>query len=828
MAGVWLTRLGSAEGMLRMRRRFLSTFPGFSVGAVAVLVGVAAFVLWDGVVRGRHVLAVSENYGVAVDAPAPAAHEPSGYEGGRRSLVLPAGASDTAHWIMQTQAMIAAGDLRVRRVDYDNAPVGREVHWAIPLHAWLAGLAWIDHGISGRPLGISVERAVIYSGPLMLLLLLAGLGSFLLRRFSALAAAIFALGAIAVFPFYMDFVPGYADHHGLANLCGLLTVLFFAAGSADLGSPRRWFVVSAIAGGTGLWISAATQVPVLIGLGLGILAATWLARGRLTGMTWLAEPGLLRVWGWSGGAMSFAAWILEYFPHHLGMRLEVNHPLYAAAWIGAGETLRVLVLSWRGDAHALSGTDRTRGAVGAGLVVLLPVVIALTAAKTFVVVDPFVWRIHALYISEFQGLGRILGRGLSASSLALCLPVLLLAPALVRALRPSTPAEDRVPLALVLAPALAAWLMGWSQVRWMGLAYALTVAVLAVFFRAGDAKRTRAEFLGWLAAAALLLAPGIVQTVQRTLAGADFKPDDIRNLAERDVAQWLRLRGGSARVVVAASPSPTSQLIYFGGLTGVATLYWENAAGLRNAAAFYGASSSGGAQAIATRLGVTHIVYTSWGTFEGTFARLDRDLSADAPVPADSFAAQLLGSPVPPPWLRLVPFKLPTHPSLAGEEVRIWEVVPAQEPGAALARAANYYLELGRLEDARRLAPALVEHADELSALVMLAGIASRDRDAEGFAAVLERVLGELPRAGPLAIDERIHLAVVLAVGQRLALARAQLQQVMALLDDAAVRHLTSGERADLLTLCEVLGVAWPSPELSQLARNLVPPDQRK
>lgn len=815
--------------MLRMPSRSPTPSAGFQTWIVgAVLTVVAAFGLWDAVRRGGHVLAVSANYGVAVDAPAAAPQGPTGYADGRRSLLLPAGASDTAHWIMQTQAMIAAGDWRVRWVDYDNAPGGREVHWAAPFHWWLAGLAWLDHGVSGRPIGVSVERAAVYSGPVMFGLLLLGLTPFLLRRFSAVAAALFLLGSVAVFTFYMDFAAGYADHHGLANICGLLTVLFLATGT--IGEPARgrgWFIASGVAGGAGLWISAATQVPVLVGIGLGLLAAAKFARGRTAGLAWLENPGLLRVWGWSGGAMSLAAWLLEYFPHHLNMRLEINHPLYAAAWIGAGEALRVAVLAVRDGRSALSSRDRAAGAVGASLVVLLPLVIAFTKARTFVVVDPFVWRIHNLYISEFQSLGRILAKGFTWTSVSICLPLLLVVPAAWRALRPGTPAEERAQLMLVLGPALLGWFMGWSQVRWLSLAYALTVPVLAVFFRTSEAGRTRASFFGWLAAGTLLFAPGLFKAGERTRDGADFTTENIQSLAERDVAHWLRLRGGADRVVVAGSPNSTSKLIYHGGLAGVATLYWENADGLRHAAALYGSASADAAHEMVTRLGVTHLVFFSWDAFEGPFAQLERGLPAEAPVPTDSFAAQLLGSPVPPPWLRLVPFKLPAHPSLAGEAVRIWEVVPEQTPATALARAANYYLELGRADVAKKLAPSLVEHADDLAPLVMLAGIASRERDAQGFAAVFERVVAELPRAGSLAPDERIHLAVVLTVGQRLDLAAAQLRQVMGQLDDRSVRHLTSGELSDLLALSEGLRVAWPSAELQQLAQSLVPPDHK-
>jgi hypothetical protein len=796
--------------------------------AVAVLAAVTGFVLWDAAVRVRHVLAVTASYGVTVDNPATVPASPTGYADGRRSLVMPLGAADTAHWIMQTQMMLASGEWRVRRVDYDNAPDGREVHWAAPFHWWLAGLAWIDHGLTGRPLGQSVERAVIYSGPVMLGLLLAGLLPFLWRRFSVLAAVLCALGIVAVYPFYLDFAAGYADHHGLVNICGLLTVLFLAAGAQEetAAGARRWFALSGLAGGAGLWISAATQTPVLLGLGLGALVAGWLARGATVRPVWLNDPSLFRFWGLVGGGVSVAVWLLEYFPNHLGLRLEVNHPLYAAAWIGGGEVMRVALLALRDGPRALSGRDRVAGAVGVVLVALLPVIIALSAAKTFLVADSFLWRLHSQYIAEFQGLDRILRRGFNWVLAGLWLPMLLLVPALWRALRRSTSAAERASLALVLVPALLAWLMGWNQVRWLSLAFALTVPVLAVFFRADEAARARAVFLGWLAAGVLLFGSGLVKAVQRTLDAPEFTTEDIRSLAERDVAHWLRLRGGPDRVVVAATPSVTTKLIYHGGITGVDTLYWENLAGLKRAAELFAAPTPEAAREIAARLGVTHIVFQSWGAFETTLVRLQRGLPEEAPLPADTFAARLLAAPVPPAWLRAVPFKLPKHPALEGEQVRIWEITPEQTPAAAAARAANYYLELGQLDQAEELAATLVRFEDQLAPMVMLAAIASRDNDREGFAAVFGRVLANLPQAPALALDEHVHLVVVLTVGGRPELAKAQLRSAMAKVDERSLRQLSLGTLTDLLALSDGLKVALPTPELQRQAENLLPPKQ--
>ena len=92
----------------------------------AVLLVVMSYAIWDAVVRSRHILQVTANYGVTVDAPVVDPRSPTGYERGLRSMVLPEAGEDTVHWVMQTQMMIARGEWRIREADYDNAPAGRK------------------------------------------------------------------------------------------------------------------------------------------------------------------------------------------------------------------------------------------------------------------------------------------------------------------------------------------------------------------------------------------------------------------------------------------------------------------------------------------------------------------------------------------------------------------------------------------------------------------------------------------------------------------------------------------------------------------------------
>jgi hypothetical protein len=806
--------------------------------AFAIVLLAAGYAAADAIVCSRHILDVGASYGVAVDPPPIDARSPTGYADGRRSIVLPTSAADGKHWVMQTQEMIARGEWRIRRVDYDDAPHGREVHWASPFHWWLAAMAWIDHAISGRPLGISVERATLISGPAMLAVFFLGLLPFLARKFSTTAAALTASVMVSAAPLYTDFMAGRPDHHGLANMGAMFTVLFLAlgtltppeatpAGARVSRSARRWFVASALAGAAGMWISTATIAPVLVSVGVAILVAAWFGRAAADRTAWLNDPAVFRLWGRVGGAACLAAYLVEYFPAHLALRLEVNHPLYAIAWVGGGEVLCAAVVLIARGRLSLRRRDVAGAIAGVAAVLALPVVI-WCAPATFVVGDSFVWQMHTRYIGEFQGVVRALGAQ-PGEWLCLGAPMLLLLAPLALPRWCEVADEEKTALWLVAVPAAAAWLLGLEQVRWLGLAIALSLPIIAVACRVWEKEgggRSRGARWRLPVAIALLFLPSAVGEVRRTWTANEFRPEDVRNLAERDVAHWLRLRGGDEPIVVAGAATPTTTLIFHGGVKGLGTLYWENAEGLKNASALFAASSPEAAEALARKLGVTHIVLYSWDAFDIVQAKLYRGLSESTPIPADLFVANLLAAPVPPPWLRAIPFKLPAHPELEGQQVRIWEVVPSQTAAQAAAHAAGYYLELGRPEIAERLAPMLAEN-DPLSAAVRGA-IALRRQDAAAFSSALKQVVAGLPAMETLSLEDRLAVVLVLAVAQRSDLARVQLAAALRKADARSVRHLTSGAVSDLLVLCDALRVDWPDRKLQQLAQEQVPPSRRK
>jgi hypothetical protein len=305
-----------------------------------------AFLVWLDYGRVQRVTDVS---GTDTDDAVVDATSPTGYAGGKRWLIVPEHNSRSYQWIAETQQMLVHGEWRVRRIDYENAPAGREVHSASPYRWWLGLIAWCDHALSGRPVGLSVERAALFADPLLHLLLLVGATLFVARRFGAFPAALLSLGLVTLFPLAASYLPGTPDHYSLAQACALWSVLPLLAGfggtvpligRADVAAEiadvtrrtRRWFFIAGVVGGLGLWISAANQAPILAGIALGgLLAAsiTWASAGASPSAASPLPPW--RIWGLGGAITCLFAYLTEYYPAYLDLRLQVNHPLYGLA-----------------------------------------------------------------------------------------------------------------------------------------------------------------------------------------------------------------------------------------------------------------------------------------------------------------------------------------------------------------------------------------------------------------------------------------------------------------------------------------------------------------
>ncbi len=413
-----------------------------------------AFIVTDTVIHLGVTYRVSERR--IFTAPMPAGDSPTDYQFEQRDIILPYTGMDGYHWVMQTQDMLAKGEERVRSVNYDNydgVAKGREVHWSSSFRWWVAFLAWIDHEYLGTPMPIAIEEVMPFANTLLITLLLIPLMPFVTRRCGLGPASLMILGMAAILPLYESFAEGKSDHHGLAALNTMLTLLFLLAGGAgwvrtqpaeglaetspflawlpDRALAKRWFIASGIVGGAGLWISTASEAPVLAEIGLAALVATgWLGYGVKDDEAARPDPSLWRVWGWAGAATSVFFYLLEYFPSHFGLRLEVNHPLYAAAWAGGGEIMYRVCRWWNGGKLAEAKREWLWLALSVLGVITAPALIFFFADKVFWVADKFLFLFHEDYIAEFKDLRRYIdpmySGGTSKYMLAVLNPVFLL------------------------------------------------------------------------------------------------------------------------------------------------------------------------------------------------------------------------------------------------------------------------------------------------------------------------------------------------------------------------------------------------------------------
>lgn len=669
----------------------------------AALALALTFLVVDSVQRVKSIATVASFAVTEHRPPGRDPTSPTGYAWNQHHLILPEFGVDGYHWIMQAGQMLGSEGLRVRHTTRDNWPEGREVHWSGSVRWWLAGLGAVAAALSvGRTLPQGIELAAPWANVIILGLFMVLAAPLLARRLAPQAVAVLVLGCIGIYPFYYNFLAGYVDHHGLAVLSCLAVVIALVAGGGGWvttddpkqvtrdrtpsdtavatgpSSARRWFIASGIAGGVGMWVSAATLIPVLAAIGAGALVGTAVLTDRSpSAPQWRVEPSLWRIWGVAGGVTSLAFYAMEYAPSHMGLRLEVNHPLYALAWLAAGDLLARVAgrKSLRPQWH--------RVALDLLLIALPPILIAVGSHAMFRPADPFLLALHEDYIDEFRSFGRDL-RLTDPSFLWENAGLLLLPIApLVVLLSFRLPRPLAACLSLALGPALLLLGMALWQIRWLGIASAVGLAAFATFVHVVVTAKPRQ---GWglmpraaaVACVILILVPYPAYSMRGPWRHGFPAERDIPQIIARDVSHMLRTRVAGNPVVVLSAPTSTTWLMYFGGFSGIGTLYWENLEGLKAAAAIYGARNAEEAKALIDRHGITHLVFFSWETFAHGYTLLARgqrlDPRGSQATPRDAFIVQLLEEGRVPPWLEVVPYALPDVPLLARMRVWIFEV----------------------------------------------------------------------------------------------------------------------------------------------------------
>jgi len=630
-----------------------------------------------------------------------------------RQIVLPSAAMDARWWMIHTEEMQRHGWWRIHHSEHDNYPAGRDIHWS-SLPMWLlSGLGALTQIVTGLSKQAALEWAAAAAfGPFTLLLAIIPLSLLLLRRYGSFVGGMFCLIMATAFPLYQNFRAGDADHHGLVAACGLACVLFALLGywdatgeqkiAGDTGRAERKFLVSALFGATGLWISAASQIPVLVGLAGGAVLIALAGRKhpevRIDSRVWT-------LWGVAGGAFSVLYYLLEYFPNDLGMRLEVNHPLYAASWAAGGYLLTCVTRRLSGEGKLLQGKWSSALALLSLLTAAAPAaLIVLGGERFFQVSNRFVYDLHRYYIHEIKGLAEFVGPDgwWTAGMAFLGMPLSILAGSVLVLLSKQPPLKAKAGLLLALMPALLMQALAISQVRWSGNAMALWVTAVVAVLVILSADYWKSTVLKW--AWICVLGGTMLQYPKESLTMGSAMLSDPSAIDEgympslicRDVARQINASEPGRTPVILSGPSSSTELAFFGGANVLGTLYWENGPGLEAAARIYSATNDEEFKNLLMQNRVSHIVIFSWDSFAQSYVRLWRGLGKTTIAKDGCLAGYLEGTRPQPLWLR--PLYYPNSSDRPQVWVRIYRFAPDQTPSEWHYYVGQYQMDAGKPE----------------------------------------------------------------------------------------------------------------------------------
>lgn len=727
-----------------------------------------------------------------------------------RALIVPEHNEKSYDWLAQTEQLLAAGDLRVRQVDYDNPPAGREVRSPSPYRWWLGGVATADRALSARPLTAAVERAAVWADPLLLGLFVLIGALYVARRFGPTPAILVSLALVTWYPLAAAFVPGAPDDRGLgALLAGASVLVLLAAWRAPQRSAGA-FALAGIVGGLALWVAPTVATPVLASLVVAGLVA------RLARWQTAEDCTHWRPWALTGAVTVLAAWLFENAPDRLAdWRLSSVHPLHGLAWLGAGELLA--------GRYSRKLRDGLRLVAGLAALAALGLVAWRVTDNGFLSRDLLWARLTSLpagvVAADLRSWLRSDGFGLPA--LAVLSPLAVVGAAGWLLLRRATSASERTTLLLALGPVLVAAGFAWSQLYWW-TAFGVLAAVLLVAVTATGASAVR-----WLAPL-LALAPavlGFAAAFPHRSAAPALTASEAQELIERHLARWLEDRSGTSALTIYAPPRVSTGLSYYGRFRGIGSFAPENRAGFATSLAVAGAKSFEEIDALLRGRGVRYLVMPSWDPFFDNFAELY--LSRDFSHRTSLLAAELRRWNLP-PWLRPVPYQLPVGGAFEGQSVRVFEIVDDQRPAVALARLGEYLVEMGEPKPAAAIAEALRRFPGDVGALAarvqVLASLGATTEAAQTLATLKTRLASGADRYLPW--DRRVSLALTLAQADQVEPAIAQVKRCLAEIDDAKLRSLTTGSLYNFLLLTRAIELSLPEPHRTT-ALGLLPVDLR-
>jgi len=613
---------------------------------------------------------------------------------GCRSAVLEPFSLDSQWYVMHTSQLLRDSAVRVRITRQDNYPYGREVHWssAIP---WVtcATATCLAIGTGGPAVEQVATAAMLV--PVIIqtvgaaLLLVVGWRAWGFPGGLALAAMYLACPAIAE-----HFTPSDIDHHGLAETLAVAQAIAFQTGLAaaarernglaGVRPPGAWWVFAGFLGGLAMWINAQTAQLALAASTLGLIACLSVPQ---YGIRERLRPADVLVWGASGALTSLAFYCIEYFPAVWSSRLEVNHPLWAFAWLGGAAFLATFVGPRGQDCGAMRPGQLLATRLAAGLVAVLPVVlVGLLRERVFIPIEPFVYQLHVEAIKEYEPLFTHYGKFDDTwAAVGFFLPHLCAVILTGCWLLVGSKDCGRIAMTALFFTTTALVFQAASvmQVRWQHLAAGIWAAYDAALI-AGLLAADFSKWKRWLVCGTVLVVMGVViapmgllgmDAVNELREGVQSVPRAFApTLMLREIGHALARETTPRQPVVFTDPSNATELAFYGNCQVIGTLYWENEAGLKRTAMLFREHDEAAFRKALEAAGVTHIVIPSW---VGLACAKDYDFQGNGrPLGArkPSFVDRLVDGQERPTWLEELPTRLPEKFGMKRSWIKIYRL----------------------------------------------------------------------------------------------------------------------------------------------------------
>jgi hypothetical protein len=617
-------------------------------------------------------------------------------------------------WNRHAEFAGSDGRLRIRQTDLDNFPYGREVHWN-SLYSWyLRFLGECYSKASGESLKNSIYITSIWANPILFILVLILFSIICSQKLGPLCGIGLCLAMFGSPSLENMFAPASPGHYGLisASLIGCLLFMSISnmgwskfKSDSDKGflecfkHPEIWIIVSAFCGAAGLWFSAVSTAMTLTGMGLALIVANkvWGSRMITSGLFHL-NINELRVWCVLGGAFSLVFYLIEYFPNHLGMRLEVNHPLYSLSWVCGGMILTSLIALLHSDYFKKSFFSWKLFLCIAGFIIL-PFLILLKTDTYYLPLDPFLQRLW-WKVAEFLPFSKRIELGQTNLLEALWPLPIVLPVAIALQFEKSVSLQLRMKILFLSGVSIFLTLLRLYQDRWGNLAMpplvVLSAIIISTLYNTSFFNRITNKYkkLFLLISFGVLLGGSFCFKSINEIRGASL--DTTASLytrtivlIHREIASAIRSSLPGKTPIILASPNSSAILACMGGFKTIGTLYWENIEGLKANSEIICAQNEEKARELILKRGITHIVIMDWENFEEGYFQIRNPFPNSTEAWNGCFGKKLLENKIP-IWTRPLLLPKSDFSDLIKIDPLILEVVPDQSPKDAKIHLAKY------------------------------------------------------------------------------------------------------------------------------------------